>query len=301
MKAIITTKHGPPDVLQLQEVEKPTPKPDELLIKVHAATVTSGDIVLRNIHPLLSIPMRLFGVRRKSTPGHEFAGEVQAVGKDITRFKVGDQVFGTTTGLTVGANAEYVVVPETSKSSVLARKPANLSYQEAAAVPVGGMTAFQILQRANIQPGQRVLINGASGSVGTYAVQLAKQFGAEVTGVTSAKNLDWVKELGADHVIDYKKEDFTTNGRTYHVIFDTVGKSSAEKSKPALTPDGRFLTTQTTTKETAEYLATLTDLLQSGHLKPIIDRTYPLAKTAEAHRYVETGRKKGNIVITITQ
>lgn len=193
MKAIVCTKQGPPEVLQLQEVEKPSPKEHEILVKVHAATVTQGDVMLRKLHPLMYLPMSLFGVKRKKIPGHEFAGEIESVGADVKRFKIGDQVFGTTTGLSVGANAEYICVPEISATGVLAIKPINVAYEEAAALLVGGMTALYILQKGNIQGGQKVLIYGASGSVGTYAVQLAKHhFGADVTGVCSTANIELV-------------------------------------------------------------------------------------------------------------
>ena len=201
MKAIVTTKQGPPEVLQLQEVAKPIPRDAEVLIRVHAATVTPGDVMLRKLHPAMFILMRLFGIRRKKIPGHEFAGEVEAVGPAVTRFKPGDAVFGTTTGLSTGANAEYVCLPEAWASGVLALKPANLTYAEAAAVPVGGMTALQLLEQGAIQPGQKVLVYGASGSVGTYAVQLAKaHFGADVTGVCSTANVALVESLGAERV-----------------------------------------------------------------------------------------------------
>ena len=243
--------------------------------------------------------MRLFGVRRKGIPGHEFSGEIEQVGANVKKFKAGDQVFGTTTGLSVGGNAEYVCIPEESGTGVLAVMPSNVVYDEAAAIPVGGMTALQILRRANIQSGQKVLVYGASGSVGTYAVQIAKYFGAEVTGVCSTKNIDLVRSLGADKVIDYTKEDFTESGETYDVIFDAVGKSSPEQDKKSLKPDGHRLSIQTSTKETMELLLFLKELVELGKIKPVIDRRYPLEQTAEAHRYVEAGHKTGNVVITV--
>lgn len=299
MKAIVAAKSGPPEVLELREVEKPEPKDNEVLIKVHAATVTAGDVVLRKMHPLILLPLRLFGVKRKKIPGHELAGEIETVGKDVTRFEVSDQVFGTTTGLSVGANAEYVCLPEERDSGVLALKPANMSYEEAAAVPVGGMTALHILQQGDIRKGQKALIYGASGSVGTYAVQLARSFGAEVTAVCSTRNVELVRSLGAEHVIDYTQEDFTASGQTYDVIFDAVGKISKSRVKNLLKEDGAYLTVQSMTKEKTEYLLTLKELIEAGEIKAVIDRRYPLEEAAEAHRYVETGRKRGNVVITL--
>lgn len=299
MKAIICTKHGPPEVLQLQEVERPAPKENEVLIKIHAATVSTGDVMLRKLNPLMYLPMRLFGIRRKRIPGHEFAGVIEEVGAKVKQFKVGDQVFGTTTGLSVGANAEYVCLPEEGETNVLTVKPSNITYEEAAVIPVGGMTALQILRRANIQSGQKVLVYGASGSVGTYAVQITKHFGAEVTGVCSTKNVELVKSLGANKVIDYTKKDFTDNGETYDVIFDAVGKSSPEQDKKSLKPNGQRLSIQTSTKETPELLLSLKELVEAGKIKPVIDRRYPLEQTAEAHRYVESGRKAGNVVIAV--
>jgi NADPH:quinone reductase-like Zn-dependent oxidoreductase len=300
MKAILSTKSGPPEVLELKEVEKPEPKDNEVLIKVHAATVTQGDVMLRKLHPLMFLPMRLFGVRRKMIPGHEFAGEVESVGAHVKRFKTGDPVFGTTTGLSVGANAEYVCLPEEWNEGVLAPAPANATYEAAAALPVGGMTALYILRKANIRSGQKVLIYGASGSVGTFAVQIAKyHFEAEVTGVCSTANVELVKSIGADHIIDYTKEEVTRNGGSYDVVFDAVGKFSASEGKSLLKENSTYLSVQSSTSEEVQNLLLLKDLVEAGKLKPVIDRRYPLEQTAEAHRYVETGRKKGNVVITV--
>ena len=300
MKAIVNTKHGPPDVLQLKEVEKPSPKENEVLIKVYAATVTQGDLMLRKLHPLMYIPMRPFGVRRKKIPGHEFAGEIEAVGKNVKRFKAGDRVFGTTTGLSVGANAEYICLPEKWDGGVLAIKPENISYEEAAGLSIGGMTALYILRKGNIQTGQKVLIYGASGSVGSYAVQLAKHhFGADVTGVCSTSNVELVKSLGADQVIDYTKEEVTENGQIYEVVFDAVGKLSSLQKQNLLKEDGAFLTVQSTTSEEIENLVTLKKMAEAGKIKAVIDKRFPLNQIVEAHKYVETGRKKGNVVITV--
>jgi len=299
MKAIVLTKYGSPDGLQLQQVEKPVPRDNEVLIRVYAATVITGDVILRRLHPLMYIVFQLFGIRRKRIPGHEFAGEIEAVGSRVTRFKKGDQVFGTTTGLSVGANAEYVCLPEAWSKGALAVKPANMTYEEAAAVPVGGMTALYLLKTANIERGQKVLIYGASGSVGTFAIQLVKYFGAEVTGVCSTANLELVKSLGADTVIDYTQEDFTQNGQTYDVVFDAVRKLSPSQSKSSLKEGGCYLSVRSPTNEKIENLILLKELAEAGKIHAVIDRRYPLEQTAEAHRYVETGRKKGNVVITV--
>ena len=300
MKAIVSTKHGHPEVLQLKEVPKPISGEKEILIRVHAATVTQGDVMLRKLHPMMYLPMRLFGVRRKKIPGHEFAGEIESVGRDVKRFKTGDQVFGTTTGLSVGANAEYVCLPEEWATGVLTIKPANVTYEEAAALPVGGMTALYILRKGNIQNGQKVLVYGASGSVGTFAVQLAKHhFGADVTGVCSTANVELGEIPGSRSGHRLHQRGCHQNGQTYDVVFDAVGKFSSTQSKGLLKENGVFLTVQTTTKEENENLVTLKELVEAGKLKAVIDKRYPLEQVADAHRYVETGRKKGNIVITV--
>jgi NADPH:quinone reductase-like Zn-dependent oxidoreductase len=298
MKAIVKTRSGPPEVLQLREVSKPAPEPEEVLIRIRAATVTRGDVVVRRLPGIMLLALRLFmGIRPKKIPGTELAGEIEAVGEAVSRFQPGDPVFGTTGRSSTGSYAEYICLPE---GFALAIKPANLAFDEAAALPVGGYTALYYLRPAGIRPGQKVLVYGASGSVGNCAVQLARHYGAEVTGVCSTRNVELVRSLGAARVIDYTQEDFAAGGDRYEVIFDAVGKTSLEASRKVLASEGRFLTVQKgLARGSLEDLNTLKDLAEAGELRPVIDRRYPLEQAAEAHRYVETGRKAGNVVLVV--
>lgn len=330
MKAIVYTEYGPPDVLQLKEVEKPAPGGNEILIRIHATSVNIGDLWARNFKEItpsrftmplpLWLPSRMyFGIMRPRIHilGSEFAGEIEAAGRDVKRFKRGDRVFGYR-GQRMGANAEYLCMPE---NGLVAIKPANTTYEEAATIPYGALTALSLLRNVNIQPGQKVLINGASGSIGSAAVQLAKYFGAEVTGVCSTRRMEFVKAIGADKVVDYSREDFTQNGETYDLIFDILGKSSFSRCQNSLKQNGIYLLASFKMKqlfqmlrtsrrdgkkvicalssESAEELLFIKELVETGKIKSIIDRCYPLEQAAEAHRYVEQGYRTGSVIVTV--
>lgn len=301
MKAIICTKYGPPNVLQLQNVEKPKPKKNEVLVKIHATSVSTGDCRIRGFNsPLLFwIPMRIIlGFRKPRKPilGVELSGEIEDIGTDVTQFKKGDQVFALTE-LNLGGYAEYTCVHE---SGLIALKPTNVTYEEAAVIPFGGTSALHFLRKGQIKKGQRVLIYGASGSVGTAAIQLAKYFGATVTAICSSSNFELVTALGADNVIDYMKEDFTKQGEHYDIIFDTVGKYKKSLCTDALMPNGKYVSVNgMMAKVSKEDMNLLKQLAETEKLKPVIDRTYRLEEIAEAHIYVEKGHKKGNVSITL--
>lgn len=328
MKAVIWTRYGSPDALQFQEVEKPTPKENEVLIKIHAAAVSRADTEFRRLAiPFpFALPIRLyFGLFKPSRIkilGTEFAGEVVATGKDVIQYHTGDQVYGYT-GLGMGTYAEYICLGEkpSALASVMSKRPTDISYEEAATVPFGGLEALHSLDRVHIQRGQKVLIVGAGGSIGTYTVQLAKHYGAEVTGVDSGGKLDMLRSIGADHVIDYTKEDYTKNGQKYDVIMDTIGGSPFAGSVRSLTDNGTYLNVNPKLHHrlqmglalgrgnkkllswegsyTAKNLLRLKELIEAGAIKPVIDRVYPLEQIAEANRYVETDQKKGNVVVTL--
>ncbi len=325
MKAATYTRYGPPEVVTITQVEKPTPKPNEVLIKIHATTLNSGDARMRRADfgsPLFKVLGRLFiGIRkpRKHTLGTTLAGEIEFVGDEVTKFKVGDKVFASA-GMDFGAHAQYIAL---SQDATVLALPENLSYEQAASIPFGGFTAIHFLRTlSTIEPNHRVLINGAAGGVGSSAVQLAKHDGAHVTAVCSSKNFDFVRALGADEIIDYAAEDFTKRSETYDIIFDTVGKLKFSKCKRALNPKGKFLacdmngaiilqmlwTKLASNKkllsgvalDKPEHLQTLKDLAESGALKPTIDRTYPLDQIQQAHSYVDAGHKSGSVVITVS-
>jgi 2-desacetyl-2-hydroxyethyl bacteriochlorophyllide A dehydrogenase len=330
MKAIFYTEYGTPDVLHLKEMEKPVPKDNEILVRVHAASVNYGDVLARkfakisptrdfNMPLIFFLPARMefgFTKPKKNILGNEFAGEVEAAGGNVTSFKKGDAVFGYR-GPAMGTHAEYVCVPEDGS---VALKPSNMTYEEAAAIPYGALTALNLLRKMDIQSGQKVLINGASGGIGSAAVQLARYYGAEVTGVCGTPRMDFVRSLGANHVIDYMKEDFTRNGKTYDVIFDVLGRSSFSKCRNSLNENGRYVLASFKVKQLLQMLWTsrfstrkvicalsmepgdlnfIRELVETGRMKSVIDRRFTLAQTADAHRYMESGHRKSSVVITM--
>ncbi len=326
MKAIIWTKYGPANGLSVQEVKKPIPKDDEVLIKIHSANVSAGDCEMRQLKspPLLWFPLRIYiGLlkpKRITILGQEFAGEIDTVGKDVPRFKPGDKVFGATS-FSMGAYAQYLCLPAKSSDSVLAMMPANMSYEEAATIPVGGLNAWHFLKQANLQSSQKVVINGSGGSIGTVAAQIAKSKGAKVTCVDSSDKLDMLREIGADRVIDYKRVDFTHIGETYDVIFDVVGKAPLGASLRALNDKGIYITANPTLFKniygaitsgkndkkviggTATYsvqnLDHIKKMIEDGKIKAVIDKQFSMEQIAEAHDYVESGKKKGNVIINL--
>ncbi len=304
MKAIICTQYGPPEGLQLKEIDKPSPQPGEVVIKVYATSAHIGDTRIRRADPfLVRLVFGLFKPRKNLVLGLEVSGVVEAIGTDVQRFKVGDEVFALT-GFGLGGYAEYICLPEKvkegtqEKKGLIALKPKNLSYGEAATVPAGALTALKNLQKAQLSPGQKILINGASGSLGTFAIQLAKDAGIHVTAVCSSKNLELVRALGADETIDYAQENFTQRPEQYDAVYDAVMKSSRRKCKSILKPGGIFVNNYSLPKIVDKDLAHLKRLIEEGKLKPVIDRTYTMDEVVEAHHYVDQGHKRGNVVIT---
>ncbi|QHI36105.1 Alcohol dehydrogenase [Kordia antarctica] len=306
MKAVVVTKYGPPEVLQMKEVEKPTPKDNEVLIKICATTAHFGDTRIRRSVPFLVIRL-IFGFfkpKKNLILGVEVSGVIEAIGKNVTLFKEGDKVFGLT-GYRLGAYAEYCCLPEKVKDGtqenkgVIIKLPSNLSLKEAPAVPSGALTVIKNLQKAKIKNGHEILINGASGSLGTYAIQLAKHYGATVTAVCSEKNFELVKSLGADKVLDYTKEEFTNRPERYDIVYDAVMKSTRGKCKKILKKNGTFLNNYWLSSIKEADVSIMIGFIENNTIKPIIDRTYPLSEIVEAHRYVDTERKRGNVIITI--
>lgn len=304
MKAVTYTKYGPPSVLNLVDIKKPRPKHNEVLVKIYAATVTSGDARLRSsdFPPVAWFFVRLlYGLfkPKKEILGHEFSGIIEAVGKDVTKYKVGDEVVGTPTMLNTGSYTEYICIPEERKKGVLGLKPKNLSFNETAALPVGGMTALFLLEKAKLSKEQQVLIYGASGSVGSYAIQIAKEQDATITAVCSSSNFDMVKSLGADSALDYKNQDYSLLEQKFDIVFDTVGKTSKSKARKILKKGGRFVSVKALASPAQEHLEELCGLAEEGKIRPFIDKTFPLSDIVEAHEYVDKGRKRGNVVIEI--
>lgn len=306
MKAAVYKKYGPPEVLKLMEVGKPHPKANEILVRIHAATVTSGDVRLRgsDFPPLFWLPARLiFGLfkPKKKILGHELSGVIEDKGRNVTKFDIGDSIFGTTTMLPYGSYAEYICLPQEWKHGVVDFKPVNLSFKEAAALPIGAMTAMYLLEKGNLNRGQNVLIYGASGSVGSYAVQLAKQQGSTVTAVCSSSNFKMLKSVGADSLIDYKKNDYSLYKNKFDIVFDAVGKTTKSKAKKVLSKGGKFVTVQMLTKEKSEHLQKIKELAEKGELTPLIDRSFRIDEIVKAHEYVDLGHKRGNVVVEISR
>ena len=296
MKAVVYEKYGPPEVLELKEIKKPTPRDKEVLVKVYATTVTAGDWRMRKADPfLVRIFAGLFKPSRVKILGFELAGVIEEVGREVKSFKKDNRVFASC-GFKFGAYAEYRCLPENDSIALM---PSNMTFDEAATVPIGGLTALRLLKQSHIKNGDSLLIYGASGSVGTYGVQLGKYFGAHVTGVCSTTNVDLVKSIGADNVVDYTREDFTKLEFQFDVIFDAVGKTSKSTCKPLLKVNGKYISVSSSPKSNPNDLLTLKGIIESGHLKTVIDRTYTLEQIREAHAYVEQFHKKGNVVVKV--